>query len=303
MSLQAVKIDFVGIGAPRSGTTWIAKCLMEHPEISFPYAKELNYFSKTRANKTKSEYEISGINGYLSLFKSVPSNKVKGEYSTYYLADPNAAKLIKKHFPNIKIIVSLREPVERAYSDYGNIKLSDLEEKDSFEKAFNRKGMGLDSYKDRGMYFEQLKEYYKLFPKKNIHVIIYDDIKKNPGKVMHDLYKFLGVNSNFNPPSLNKKENPQEETKFKPLRYVINTLRRITNALEKLGLGKAISFTKRVTKINKLFNNLNKMNKKEVKEESKEKLSPELKKKLKKVYAKDIKQLEKLINRNLRPWK
>ncbi|HLD97900.1 MAG TPA: sulfotransferase [Candidatus Nanoarchaeia archaeon] len=298
--MSNIEIDFAGIGAARSGTTWIAECLMEHPEIFFPYTKELNYFSKTRANNTKSEYEIRGINGYFELFKNSKGKK-KGEFSTYYLYDPDASKIIKKYFPNIKLIVSLREPVSRAYSDWNNIKLSDLKEKEDFEQAFFRKKKenDLDNYMERGMYYKHLKVYFDLFPRKNIHVIIYEDINKNPEKVVKELYRFLGVNPNFKPKSLHEKVNPQQATKVKSLRYIINFLRKITLFLENVGLGKIISFIKRSTKINSFFESINKANKKKVK---KEQMSSELFEKIRKVYEKDTKDLEKLINRKLTEW-
>lgn len=296
-----INIDFVGIGAARSGTTWIAQCLMEHPQIFFPYTKELNYFSKTRANNTKSEYEIRGIKGYLDLFKN-GGNKKRGEYSTYYLYDEGAAKLIKKYFPDIKIIVSLREPVSRAYSDYTNIKLSDLKEKRTFRKAFleGSKDGELNDYKGRGMYYKHLKKYFDLFPRRNIHVIIYEDINKNPKKVVKELYRFLGVDSSFVPNTLYQKINPQQATKSASLRHVINFLRGIVLFSEKIGFGKLVSLIKRKTHVNKFFESINKSNKKAV---DKEKLNPSVEKEFKKYYTEDIKKLEKQIGRDLSIWK
>lgn len=297
---KEIKIDFIGIGAARSGTSWTAKILMQHPEICFPRTKELNYFSRTRANMTKSEYSLTGIDGYLNKFKHCPISSIKGEFSTYYLPDPDVPEIIKQHFPLAKILVCLRDPLERAFSDYQNIKQTVLKEEDSFEKALLKKNSkSLDSYKERGMYHKQLNPYFKLFPRKNIKVILFDDIKKNPKKLIKDIYKFLKVDANFVPSNLSP-EGVVKQTKYTYLRKYINSLRAFYNYLESKKIGRILSFIKRKIKLNEFFEYLNRINTKKF---NKPKLDPKLKNKLKKIYASDINKLEKLIKKDLSSWK
>lgn len=291
-------IDFIGVGAPRCGTTWIAECLMQHPEIGFPETKELNYFSKTRANG-KSDYDLNGIDKYLKIFEKCKNKKIVGEYSTYYMVDLNVARIIKKHFPNVKIIICLREPVERAFSDWKNRKFSHLTEKRNFETAFFEEN-GLDSYKERGMYHKQIKNYLELFPKKNIQIILMEEIEKNPEKVIRGLYKFLGINEKFIPINLHKKTNESKKTKNKFLRKFFKLSSVIYRKLEQTFIGKFLTYLKRKTNANEILWKIDQKNKLE---NIKEKLSPELKTKLKKVYLEDIKKLEKLIDRDLGSWK
>jgi len=296
--MEIKKVNFIGVGAPRCGTTWIAECLMQHPEIGFPGIKELNYFSKTRENG-KGEYEINGIKKYLQIFEKCKSKKIIGEYSTYYMIDMNVAKIIKKHFPDVKIIISLRNPVERSYSDWKNRKFSHLNEKRNFEDAFFNEE-GLDSYKERGMYYKQVKNYLDLFPKENVFIILMEEIKNNPEKVIRELYKFLGVKENFIPKDLHKKSNESLGTKNKFLRKSLKLSSEIYRKLESTFLGKFLSCLKRKTNANELLWKIDQKNKTEKVEE---KISEETEKRLREIYFEDIEKLEKLIGRDLESWK
>lgn len=292
------KVDFIGVGAPRCGTTWIAECLMQHPEIGFPGIKELNYFSKTRENG-KSDYEIKGIGSYLKIFEKCRNKKIIGEYSTYYMVDLGVAKIIKKHFPEVKIIISLREPVQRAFSDWKNRKFSHLTEKRNFEEAFFNES-GLDSYMERGKYYEQVKNYLKLFSRKNIHLILMEEIKKNPEKVIKELYQFLEVDENFVPKNIHEKTNESKKTKNKFLRKFFKLSSVIYRKLEQMFFGNFLSYIKRKTNANEILWKIDQKNKKE---EIEEKLSKETEEKIRKLYVQDIEKLEKLIKKNLSDWK
>ena len=298
--MKNVKIDFIGVGAPRCGTTWIAECLMEHPEICFPYTKELNFFSKTRANNTKSEYEISGIEGYYKLFENCDGEKKKGEFSTYYMIDKNAAEIIKKHFPEIKIIIALRNPVDRAFSDYKNVKYIHLKEKDDFETAFFKFDKGLDSYSERGKYYLQLKKYFENFPKKNIKIIILEDVEKNPEKILKELYEFLEVDNLFVPSIINKKSNESKAVEAKTEKKFANWLSKIYRNLEWGFLGRILTGIKRKTKINEI---LWKKTRESEQKEIEEKLNPGLRERILEYYLDDIKKTEKLLGRKFEEWK
>jgi Sulfotransferase domain len=108
----AAGVDFVGVGAQRSGTSWLYACLYEHPGICAPI-KELHFFSRER------NYE-RGLDWYLGHFDRCPPGAVRGEFSTSYLYAPEAAGRIRAAFPEVRIMMSLRNPVARAYSQYRN---------------------------------------------------------------------------------------------------------------------------------------------------------------------------------------
>ncbi|MFX0073102.1 MAG: sulfotransferase domain-containing protein, partial [Candidatus Hermodarchaeota archaeon] len=103
--------DFIGIGAMKAASEWILSCLDEHPEICVTSYKEINFFNKPY------NYE-KGLKYYYKFFSHCPKDKIKGEFTPSYMLSPMSADLIYKTFPQVKLIVCLRNPAERAYSDY-----------------------------------------------------------------------------------------------------------------------------------------------------------------------------------------
>ena len=179
------KIDFIGIGAQKSGTSWAYACLYEHPEICAPI-KEIHFFSRPRYEKGREWYE--------SHFKKCKSGIRVGEFSTSYLYSKDAPERIKKMYPNVKLIAILRNPVERAYSQYRNaIKAGDITEKVSFETYCSNE----ESVKNQGLYSEQLLRYLEIFSREQICILIYEDIKKDPIAFMKCIYQFLEVDDTF----------------------------------------------------------------------------------------------------------
>ncbi len=203
------QVDFIGIGAAKSATTWLADCLRSHPQIFIPEEKELNFFNEKFFGKTQpldNNYN-RGLDWYLTHFFK-KNNFVQGEFSPTYLSDKKASTRIKKHFPQAKIIVSLRHPAETLQSFYWYDKRSPMFNitSRSFDQAV-RLNQKSELKFDHGFYYRHLQRYYKLFPKENIHVILFENIKSCPQKVIKDLCRFLQINNNFTPGQINKKSN------------------------------------------------------------------------------------------------
>lgn len=299
-----VKIDFIGIGAARCGTTWISKCLAEHPQICFSKPKETGFFNRRviifkkpnifiNPEKCYSEYYKKGIEGYAKYFSHCKEGQIKGEWTVEYLHEPSVAKNIKKEFPDVKILVSLRNPIDRAYGHFYFAKYSQGFERccQSFEEAFEKHP---NFYKYFSLYFSQLKEYFELFPRENILVLIYEDIKKDPLKFIQNIYRFLGVDYSFVPPSLNERVNPT----IKPVRpHFFKIYHPVLKALRKRGFRSFIDFLKQ-TKVGKLTSFI--WAKEVIKRPP---MNPETRKYLQQVFAQDIKNLEELIGRDLSFWK
>lgn len=112
MKTESRKPDFFIVGAPKAGTTSIYSYLVQHPEIFMPARKEPYFFGQWRRNSEED------LRDYLRLFRGVPESKVAGEASTTYLYLQSAAEEIKAFRPDAKIIIMLRNPVDRAYSQY-----------------------------------------------------------------------------------------------------------------------------------------------------------------------------------------
>jgi hypothetical protein len=178
-------IDFIGLGAQKSGTSWAYTCLYEHPQICAP-VKEIHFFSRPRFENGKTWYEDH--------FHKCAEDKLKGEFSTSYLYSQETPARIKAMYPTAKLIAILRNPIDRAVSQYKNaIKSGEIHDDTSFEAYVEIE----KSVIEQGMYHEQLQRYAALFPKDQLLVLIYEDIKKDPQLFMQKIYQFLGIAADF----------------------------------------------------------------------------------------------------------
>lgn len=291
-------IDFMGIGAEKSATTWIADCLRDHPEIFVPKEKEIYFFNDLDPHLLSVENPKfkKGIGWYRKFFDDADVKQKKGEFSPTYLYSKRTARRIKKFFPDIKIIVSLRNPVERAFSQYLHDKRLGLIHKSvSFEDAFRENS----SLEEKSLYYKYLKYYYKFFPKKNILVILYDDIKIKPLKTIRGIYKFLGVRDiNFRPESLSTRPLAASSARVGVLnRFLVkgeyflkrNRLYFLSDFLEK-------------SRIREIAHDFSfKINSKRI--EKYPLIEGKLKGKMKRFFGTDIEKLENLINRDLSSWR
>jgi len=184
--------NFIVGGAPRSGTGWLLACLREHPEVYVPL-REVNYFSY--------EYDRTA-SWYRRHFEDCSSGQVTGEKSPSYLASPEAAARIHDWNPEVSLIFSLRHPVERAYSAY--CMMLQAPHHDVGEDVGHE--LTPDSAIVReGRYFEHLQRYRSYFPDEQIHVLVFDDLKTDPGQFAQTLFRVIGVDFFFKPSILDQK--------------------------------------------------------------------------------------------------
>lgn len=219
------KVDFIGVGAQKSGTSWAYACLYEHPEICAPI-KEIHFFSRPRFEEGKDWYE--------NHFKNCDAKKITGEFSTSYLYSKEAPERIHSFYPDVKLIAILRNPVKRAISHYGNaIKSGEITEATSFVDFCAKDSSVLE----QGLYSEQLARYYGLFPKEQILVLIYEDIKKNPQAFMSQIYTFLGVSPAFLPSMLHSEINVART----PKSVIIDRwMHKVAEAMRAIGFDKIV---------------------------------------------------------------
>jgi len=183
--------DFIIIGARKASTSSLYLYLKNHPELYMPPYKRLRFFQRYRNPLCREEFRVT-LSDYKKMSSGAKNSQKIGEVESCYLSREVAVK-IKMYLPKTKIIASLRNPADRAYSEY-NMQVRDGYERESFEKCLSK-----NKHIKGGLYYKHLKEYYKLFPKKNIKIIIHDDFCKNPVKVMQDLFDFVGVEKSFVP--------------------------------------------------------------------------------------------------------
>jgi hypothetical protein len=206
--------DFLLIGERRSGTTTLANWIMCHPDIYLQPQMDIGYFIDTElvgARKQKSgkaDYKIwnkeHSKQGYSQYFKNALTGNLVGEKSADYLFWTPCHSRIKKMLPNIKLIITLRDPIKRAYSMYWN-ELGKKRETRSFEEAVKEEHLRMEnsdyakmhlSYIERGFYDKSIIELLKVFDSQNVFVIILEDAIKNPINNLKSLYEFLEIDTN-----------------------------------------------------------------------------------------------------------
>ncbi len=202
--------NFLVIGAAKSGTTALHWYLSEHPQVFISKLKDPSYFAfgldeQGRLLWGEPEhrrwFRVRSLAEYQQLFHDVGNAVAVGEASTMYLECPQSAGRIREQLPNVKLICSLRHPVDRAYSDY--------------VMYLRRRGRRFDPTRDFdaastwarpesrwmqiGRYHTLLSRYYDAFPREQIHVLLFDDLKRDPRKAIEEVYRFLGVDPTFVP--------------------------------------------------------------------------------------------------------
>lgn len=218
-------INFIGLGAQKSGTSWAYTCLYEHPQICIP-VKEIHFFSRPRFENGKEWYE--------NQFKNCDAGKIKGEFSTSYLYSEETPARIKAMYPEIKLIAILRNPVQRAISQYRNaIKAGEITEETPFEAYMHDD----KSVLGQGMYHAQLTHYLELFKREQILILVYEDIKKDEKEFMKRIYSFLEVDDSFESSMLYKEVNIARTPKSVRLGRVMH---RTAEFLRKIGFDKLV---------------------------------------------------------------
>ena len=293
------KPNFIIIGAMKAATTSLYNYIKQHPDIFMTKVKEPMFFNNFQQ---ENNYNILGskskkattLEEYLAMFKDAKNEKAIGEASPAYIYNENAPYLIKENLPDVKIIAILRQPTDRAYSNFLHTKRADRENVNSFEQAIKIEKERISDnwsplyhYIQKGFYSVQLKRYYNLFPKENIKVYLFEDVVKNPKETLKDIFKFLNVDENIEI-DVSKKSNVSGTPKG-ILGFILKKMR-YYNLMPKF----AISDYLPTFIISLLFKSVYK---------DTEKLDSVLRKELTdKYYREEILKLEKLIDRDLSNW-
>jgi len=257
--------NYLVIGAPRSGTSWLARNLRTHPQVYLSPEKEIHFFDR---HYTKS------IAWYEKLFKDLQEIAV-GEATPEYLYGEKVPGLIHQVLPDVKLIASLRDPTERAYSHYC-YRHRDNKKAISFEQQLNKNQLLIE----KSLYAENLQRYYDLFPKSNILILRYEDIKTSPDVYMSSIFGFLGVDDSFVPPFLAKVVNSSAS------RSRSRIIHKISNKLSKLRFDRASNIIDKIS--HRDIPPISKKTRKEL---------------IEKYFLNDINKLEKLIDQDLSQWK
>ena len=189
------ELDFLIVGAQKSGSTSLRAFLGEQEKDIFILNRELHFWNR------KGQYQDgAGLSTYLENFAEAKPNQIKGEKSPSYLVSQEAPGRIHKHFPEVKIIAILRNPIDRAYSAYWHgRRVGAIETSTTFGEAVRNykvnQGKPYGDVITAGFYSEQIARYLNFFPLKQLHVISFESTLTQSGDELHGVLKFLLPNS------------------------------------------------------------------------------------------------------------
>lgn len=274
------------VGAAKSGTTTICHLLNQHEHVFFPEIKEPHFFcyEEIKNNYYYKSPIYSNLNQYLNLYTQANKNQILGDGTVHYLYYPKTAQNIYTLSPNAKIIIIIRNPIDRAFSHYlmdiktgvhNNSFLEILKNKEKYEKFYIE-------YVELGLYSKQIQKYIDIFGKKNVKIFTFEKMKNEMPKLINDILSFTNLKEK-NDIDFNEKKNT-----YKKPNILVKWLyknRRIRLFIRDILPQKVITF------IYKLFFSFNKP-----------KIDNESKQILSNIYKNDIIETSRLINIDLSTW-
>lgn len=239
---RAVLPNFLVIGAAKAGTTALWQYLRQHPELYMSPHKEPRFFAlygrpvNFRGPGDMTEFNfVTELEAYQELFAGVRDEKAIGEVSPWYLYVETAAPAIRKLLPDVKLVAILRDPVERAFSNYLHAVNEGLEPLPTFREAMDAEEARIRDnwsprfhYKSKGFYYRQLQHYLEYFDRGQLRIYLYEDLINEPEAMFADLFEFLGVDPGFRVDT-GKRHNESRPVRSRTLRQLLegrNVIRR-----------------------------------------------------------------------------
>ena len=298
--------NFLIIGAAKSGTSSLYAYLKQHPQIYLCPTKETNFFAfegeeinfpGLRKNESTKSYQAgfkTDLESYQQQFQPKAGETAIGETCPSYLYIPKAAERIKYYIPNVKLIVILRDPIQRAHSNFLHHIRDRVEYYENFVQALEAEEWRIQKgwwwgfhYKKVGLYYEQLKRYFDLFDGNNIRVYLYEDFKINPLLILENIFQFLGVDDTFIP-DVSAKYNATAISKNRTLDALIKESSPVKSIYQLLVPNKLRKkLTAQLTNLNPAI---------------KPQISPELRQEMIPLFHENILKLQHLIQKDLSGW-
>jgi len=274
--------NFFIIGVKKGGTTSLYNYLKTIPSVYMSPEKTPGYFWSEKDRKISTE-------NYLDLFKNVKNEKIIGE-ATLYFSRPESAKIIFEKVPNAKIVLILRDPIQRAFSDYlgqfrkGYVSKPFEEAFDEFSSSGGRKNETFQRVIHAGFYYDSVKIFRDVFGENQFKIFLFDDFIKNTKQTIKEILKFIDIKTEI-PKNIDKVYNPYK-TPLGDFGISIVKNKMINRLSKKIFPGDSSETVLRII--------LNKKSKKPT-------LSKKVRIKLENIYFEDIQKLKKILRVKL-PW-
>lgn len=278
-----MKPSFVGIGAQKCASSWIYDILAGHPQISVSEKKELDFFSY--------HYEY-GYRWYEQQFPDRHGVCSAGEISPSYFHEASVPERVRLYNPNARILVSLRDPVQRALSQHRHlVRIGLVSGPDyRFETALANN----PSYLDQGLYAAHLKHWFSFFPREQFHIVLMEDIRTSADAAARAVYRFLDVDEDHVSQALHEKSNPSYVVRSRLADSLIASLRHGARATGMLPAWRTLGDSG----LRKLYRTANRKPSEAV-------IPPvpdEVLASLRSYFRKDILTLESILKRELHDW-
>ena len=245
--------NFFVVGAGKAGTTSLYSYLRQHPDIYMSPVKEPCYFAseiradamarKVQRHVALQSRELPKVLGddagakphgwiaaewedYVRLFQGVRGERAIGEASAAYLWSPTAAANIRACMPGAKVVMILRDPAERAFSQYlhqVSVGLAGTTFRAHLEACLRDPGLQLSPthpFLEVGLYSAQVERYLAAFPREQIRIYWYEEAWKQPAELLADVFRFLEVDADF-APDLSKRDHERRAPKARRLHYLL----------------------------------------------------------------------------------
>ncbi len=203
--------DFFIVGAPKCGTSALHAALARHPKLFLSEPKEPKFFLTDGPPPSRGggpgdvdtwAEQVWRRADYENLFAAAPDGTLCGESTVFYLYDLAAQRRIRRLVPDARLIAVLRDPVERAHSNWSHLRGAGLEPEASFAGALARERMRIDAgwahfwhYASVGRYGAQLDHLFGLFPRDQVLLLRYRDLVDHPVRTADEVCRFLGVDT------------------------------------------------------------------------------------------------------------
>ena len=301
--------NFFVVGAQKAGTTSLYHYLDQHPQVYMSPVKEPFFFDREigpdgevvhhRHEGHQQAPRFANLEEYRALFRGVKDETAVGEASPLYIYVPGTAERIKRYVPEARSIALLRNPADRAYSAYLHAVRIGVEPLTDFAKALREEEGRVRNgwhyvfhYRNRGLYYEQLRRYYEVFGRESIGVWLYDDLRDDPASVAQSVFRFLGVDDDF-VPDTSSRHNPAgvpqsgaARATMKAMDKAVGGLRRTFSPTSRIF--PYVSKTRQAVQ-GRVFT-------------VPPPVDPEIRRELVQGYREDILQLQELIGRDLSTW-
>ena len=267
---------YVGLGAQKAGTTLLHSWLRDHPEVCVPtLMKEANFFD---------QHYDRGLDWYRELFQ--PAGELAaGEFSVRYLESRRALSRIARDLPEVRCLVSLRDPVRRFDSEYRHVvKFGGY--------SGDRKAFMAERPRsiERGRYGRQLSALFDLFPAERVRVFVFEDVVRDPATAARGLYEFVGVDDRHRPGSLEARINPSSGARWP-------ALDRLARQRQELGVRRDMHWLLRLGRSSQL-RRLRAFNDRPA-EDSAPPIDTDLARQLRELYAEEVEVASRLLRRDL----